>query len=72
MEVGGCGISAQILGTEGNVQLDHDGTPMVTDHMSERDLAAFCRAMGSLGRGVAQVTGDIDLPKPWRATAVGR
>ena len=59
MEAGGCGISAQILGTEGNVQLDHDGTPMVTDHMSERDLAAFSRAMGSLGRGVAQVTGDI-------------
>ena len=59
MEAGGCGISAQILGTEGNVQLDHDGTPMVTDNMSERDLAAFSGAMGSLGRGVAQVTGDI-------------
>ncbi|PXA82875.1 aminoacylase [Nostoc sp. 3335mG] len=61
MEAGGCGISAQILGTEGNVQLDHDGTPMVTDNMSERDLAAFCRAMGSSGRGVAQVTGDMNF-----------
>ena len=61
MEVGGCGISAQILGSEGNVQLDHDGTPMVTDLMSERDLSAFCRAMGSLGRGVAQVTGDLEI-----------
>ena len=60
MEVGGCGISAQILGSEGNVQLDHDGTPMVTDLMSQRDLSAFCRAMGSLGRGVAQVTGELD------------
>jgi N-acyl-D-amino-acid deacylase len=60
MEVGGCGISAQILGSEGNVQLDHDGTPMVTDLMSERDLTAFCRAMGSLGRGVAQLTGEMD------------
>jgi N-acyl-D-aspartate/D-glutamate deacylase len=60
MEVGGCGISAQILGHEGNVQLDHDGTPMVTDLMSERDLTAFCRAMGSLGRGVAQLTGEMD------------
>lgn len=61
MEVGGCGISAQILGSEGNVQLDHDGTPMVTDLMSARDLAAFCQAMGSTGRGVAQLTGSMDL-----------
>ena len=61
MEVGGCGISAQILGVEGNVQLDHDGTPMVTDLMSERDLTAFCRTMGKLGRGVSQITGDMDL-----------
>ena len=61
MEAGGCGISAQILGREGNVQLDYDGTPMVTDEMSERDLKAFARAMGSLGRGVAQMTGNLDL-----------
>ena len=60
MEVGGCGISAQILGDVGNVQLDHDGTPMVTDLMSERDLTAFSRAMGKLRRGVAQVTGNMD------------
>jgi N-acyl-D-amino-acid deacylase len=60
MEAGGCGISAQILGTEGNVQLDHDGTPMVTDNMSERDLKAFSRAMGSTRRGVAQITGDLE------------
>ncbi len=59
MEAGGCGISAQILGREGNVQLDYDGTPMVTDEMSERDLKAFSRAMGSTGRGVAQMTGDL-------------
>ena len=50
MEVGGCGISAQINGAVGNVQLDYDGTPMVTDCMSERDLSAFCQAMGSTGR----------------------
>jgi len=61
MEAGGCGISAQILGNEGNVQLDYDGTPMVTDMMSRRDLTAFCRAMGSTGRGVAQITGSMDL-----------
>lgn len=60
MVIGGCGFSAQISGDVGNVQLDYDGTPMVTDMMSERDLRAFCRAMGSLGRGVAQMTGPLE------------
>jgi N-acyl-D-aspartate/D-glutamate deacylase len=61
MEVGGCGISTQILGVEGNVQLDYDGTPMVTDTTSERDLRAFSQTMGKLSRGVAQLTGDLSL-----------
>ncbi len=60
MRVGGCGFSAQILGEIGNVQLDFDGTPMVTDLMTEREVAAFCQAMGSLGRGVAQITGPLE------------
>lgn len=60
MEVGGCGISVQILGLEGNVQLDYDGTPMVTDLISERDLTAFARAMGSTGRGISQMTGELE------------
>ncbi|MCK9923729.1 amidohydrolase family protein [Frankia sp. AgPm24] len=60
MEVGGCGLSAQILGDVGNVQLDYDGTPMVTDLMSERDLRAFSQALGALGRGVAQVTSPLE------------
>jgi len=60
MEVGGCGFSVQILGSEGNVQLDHDGTPMVTELMSQRDISAFSRAMGETGRGVAQMTGKLE------------
>ena len=60
MEDGGCGMSAQILGEVGNVQLDHDGTPMVTDMMTEREVTAFSRAIGSLGRGVTQLTGNMD------------
>lgn len=60
MEDGGCGFSTQIMGDAGNVQLDFDGTPMVTDEMTEREVAAFSRAMGSLGRGVAQLTGSLD------------
>jgi N-acyl-D-amino-acid deacylase len=60
MEIGGCGFSTQILGEIGNVQLDFDGTPMVTDMMTEREVTAFARAMGSLGRGVAQLTGSLE------------
>ncbi|GLR66993.1 amidohydrolase [Acidocella aquatica] len=60
MEVGGCGISVQIMGDEGNVQLDYDGTPMVTDLISKRDLTAFARAMGSTGRGISQMTGELE------------
>jgi N-acyl-D-amino-acid deacylase len=60
MEVGGCGFSAQVAGEIGNVQLDYDGTPMVTDCMTEREVVAFSRAMGSMGRGVAQLTGELD------------
>jgi N-acyl-D-amino-acid deacylase len=60
MEAGGCGFSAQVSGEVGNVQLDYDGTPMVTDCMTEREVIAFSRAMGSLGRGTAQLTGTLE------------
>jgi len=60
MQVGGCGLSAQIAGEIGNVQLDYDGTPMVTDMMTEPEVRAFSRALGSLGRGVAQMTGPLE------------
>jgi N-acyl-D-aspartate/D-glutamate deacylase len=61
MAVGGCGFSAQISGELGNVQLDYDGTPMVTDCMTDREVIAFSRALGALGRGVAQLTGPLDV-----------
>jgi N-acyl-D-amino-acid deacylase len=60
MEAGGCGLSAQIAGDIGNVQLDFDGTPMVTDMMTEREVLAFARALGTLGRGVAQTTSPLE------------
>ena len=61
MEAGGCGFSLQVLGQEMNVQLDYDGTPMVTDLISDRDLKAFSKAMGSTRRGTAQITGNLDF-----------
>ena len=45
MEAGGCGWSSQIRGDVGNVQRDYDGTPMVTDCMTEREVVAFSRAL---------------------------
>ncbi len=61
MEAGGCGLSAQLLGDVGNVQLDFDGTPMVTDCMTERELIAFSQALRKVGRGTSQVTGPLEL-----------
>ena len=61
LEAGGCGWSAQISGDVGNVQLDYDGTPMVTDFMTEREVAAFSRALRTVGRGVIQLTGSLDV-----------
>jgi N-acyl-D-amino-acid deacylase len=60
MEAGGCGWSSQISGEEFNVQLDYDGTPMVTDMMTEREVVAFSRTLRTLGRGTTQITGQLE------------
>jgi N-acyl-D-amino-acid deacylase len=60
MEAGGCGWSSQISGDLFNVQLDYDGTPMVTDMMTEREITAFSRALRTLGRGTTQITGQLE------------
>ena len=56
MDAGACGWSAQLLG-EGTIQRDHDGTPMITDLMSQEDLTFFAQALGRIGRGVIQMIG---------------
>ena len=60
MDAGACGWSAQLLG-EAGVQRDHDGTPMVTDLMSEDDMNFFAAALGRVGRGVIQMIGQPRL-----------
>ncbi len=60
MEAGACGWSAQVSGVT-SVQLDYDGTPMITDTMSERDAVAFAEVLGRLGRGFIQVAGQPAL-----------
>jgi N-acyl-D-amino-acid deacylase len=60
MEAGGCGWSSQMLG-EYSIQNDYDGSPMVTDCMSEREAIAFSRALRKVGRGTTQITGSLDF-----------
>merc|ERR1719414_1356894 len=56
MEHGACGFSVQMAG-EDSVQRDYDGTPMVTDLMSPKDLKRFAAELGKVGRGFIQCTG---------------
>ena len=56
MDVGACGFSAQLIG-ENTIQRDYDGTPMITDLMSEDDLLAFAGVLREKGRGIMQVLG---------------
>jgi N-acyl-D-aspartate/D-glutamate deacylase len=60
LDAGGCGWSSQISGDVGNVQRDYDGTPMVTDEMTSREIVAFCQVLRRLGRGSTQITGSLD------------
>ncbi len=56
MQAGACGWSAQLAG-ENTIQRDYDGTPMITDLMSNEDLSFFAQTLGELGRGVIQMIG---------------
>ena len=63
LDAGALGWSVQRTGT-GSIQCDFDGTPMVTDTMSEEDLLAFARALAGRGEGFIQLTNATgDLPK---------
>ena len=55
MDAGALGWSAQRTGAH-SIQADYDGTPMVTDTMSESDLLTFARALGRRGEGFIQLT----------------
>jgi N-acyl-D-aspartate/D-glutamate deacylase len=55
MDAGACGWSAQRTG-ERTIQADYDGTPMVTDVMSDAEVFAFCDALAHRGAGIIQMT----------------
>ena len=61
MDAGACGWSTQRLG-ENSVQADYDGTPMVTDIMSDNECLALAQVLRERDEGfiqITQATGDI-------------
>ena len=61
MDAGACGWSTQRLG-ENSVQADYDGTPMVTDIMSDNECLALAEVLRERDEGfiqITQATGDI-------------
>ena len=72
MDAGACGWSAQRTG-ERSIQADYDGTPMVTDLMSDAEVFAFCDALQRRGGGIIQITqgqalSDGDTARDFRLT----
>ncbi len=63
MEAGGCGWSSQILGDIGNMQRDFDGTPMVTDQMTEREVIAFSARAAATSAGAPPRSPDRWRPR---------
>ena len=65
MDAGACGWSAQILGTT-SVQRDYDGTPMITDMLSEYEVLTFAKILGDRDEGFIELayqeTGEEGRP----------
>ena len=81
MDAGACGFSTQLSG-EDSPQRDYDGTPMITDTMSEDDVLSFAEVLRWKGRGFMQSIGmSRELtekvcevsgrPMIWNAVSVG-
>ena len=65
MEAGACGWSAQVLGAT-SVQRDYDGTPMITDLMTEEEILTFAKVLGDRDEGFIELsyeeTGEEGAP----------
>ena len=66
-DAGACGWSAQVLGAT-SVQRDYDGTPMITDLMTEHELLTFAKVLAERDEGfielVYEETGEEGRPLP--------
>ena len=54
MEAGACGWSSQVSG-ENSAQRDYDGTPMITDLMTDHEILAFGRVLHELDQGFIEL-----------------
>ena len=54
MDKGACGWSAQVLGPH-SVQRDFDGTPMVTDLMTEEEILTFAKILADRDEGFIEL-----------------
>jgi N-acyl-D-aspartate/D-glutamate deacylase len=65
MDAGACGWSAQVLGPK-SIQRDYDGTPMVTDLLSEHEVLTFAKILADRDEGFIELayqeTGEEGRP----------
>ena len=65
MDAGACGWSAQVLGAN-SVQRDYDGTPMITDMLSEHEILTFAKILADRDEGFIELayqeTGEEGRP----------
>ena len=65
MDAGACGWSAQVLGAN-SIQRDYDGTPMVTDLLSEHEILTFAKILADREEGFIELayqeTGEEGRP----------
>jgi N-acyl-D-amino-acid deacylase len=65
MDAGACGWSAQVLGPK-SIQRDYDGTPMVTDMLSEHEILTFAKVLADRDEGFIELayqeTGEEGRP----------
>ena len=65
MDAGACGWSAQVLGVK-SIQRDYDGTPMITDLLSEHEILTFAKILADRDEGFIELayqeTGEEGRP----------
>ena len=65
MDAGACGWSAQVLGVK-SIQRDYDGTPMITDMLSEHEILTFAKILADRDEGFIELayqeTGEEGRP----------
>ena len=65
MDAGACGWSAQVLGIN-SLQRDYDGTPMITDMLSEAEILTFAKILADRDEGFIELayqeTGEEGRP----------